>query len=175
MFKHVSIDTESRVWFPVVVWLRRPIGLRRYFGKLASARAGNPLKKRTETMAPEVPLWEQVEPMLRITTQTSPEALTFLVEGKLVGEWAKELARTWEHNASQRSQRSHRASIIDLTETQFIDSEGRQILAKLFREGAFFRTACPMIESIISEVTGRSALGGHGAKAESYGAGVESK
>jgi hypothetical protein len=88
--------------------------------------------------------------MLRITTQTSPEAVTFLVEGKLVGEWAKELAQTWEQSASQRGQR---APIIDLTETQFIDSEGRRVLAKLFREGAFFRTACPMIESIISEVT----------------------
>jgi anti-anti-sigma regulatory factor len=87
--------------------------------------------------------------MLRITARTSPEALTFLVEGKLVGEWAKELERTWEQNAAERTDR---ASIIDLSETQFIDSQGRQILAKLFGDGAFFRTACPMIESIVSEI-----------------------
>jgi outer membrane protein TolC len=90
--------------------------------------------------------------MLRITTQTSPEAVTFLVEGKLVGEWAKELEQAWEQNAAERQ---HRAAIIDLTETQFIDSEGRRILTQLFRQGTFFRTACPMIESLVSEITRR--------------------
>ena len=34
--------------------------------------------------------------MLRITMQDSPEAVTFLVEGKLVGEWAKELEQCLE-------------------------------------------------------------------------------
>ena len=90
--------------------------------------------------------------MLRITMQESPEALTFLVEGKLVGDWAKELEQCWKQTASIRG---HRALIIDLSETLFIDEEGRRVLAKLFREGAFFRTACPMTESIVSEITGK--------------------
>src|SRR5580692_12345304 len=88
--------------------------------------------------------------MLRITTQDSPEALTFLVEGKLVGQWARELEQCWKQTASLRG---HRALIIDLSETLFIDDEGRRVLAALFREGAFFRTACPMTESIVSEIT----------------------
>jgi hypothetical protein len=83
----------------------------------------------------------------------SPEALTFLVEGKLIGEWAKELERSWKQAAAIRG---HRAPIIDLSETLFIDDEGRRVLAKLFREGAFFRTACPMTESIVEEITGKS-------------------
>jgi outer membrane protein len=90
--------------------------------------------------------------MLRITTQDSPEALTFLVEGKLVGQWARELEQCWKQTASLRG---HRALIIDLSETLFIDDEGRRVLAALFREGAFFRTACPMTESIVSEITRR--------------------
>jgi anti-anti-sigma regulatory factor len=101
--------------------------------------------------------------MLRITTHASPESLTFLVEGKLVGEWARELEQSWKQSASIRG---HRALIVDLTDTLFIDEAGRQVLEKLFREGAFFRTAGPMTESIVSEIT---------AKAESSGADRESK
>ncbi|MGP0074566.1 MAG: STAS domain-containing protein [Bryobacteraceae bacterium] len=87
--------------------------------------------------------------MLRITTQSSPEALTFRVEGKLVGEWAKELSQSFNQAEAIRG---HRALIVDLTETLFIDQEGRRVLGSLFREGALFRTACPMIESIVSEI-----------------------
>ena len=71
--------------------------------------------------------------MLRITVQDSPAALTFLVEGKLVGAWAKELEQSWREAAPVRG---NRALIVDLTEALFIDGEGRRILAKLFREGA---------------------------------------
>jgi outer membrane protein len=89
--------------------------------------------------------------MLRITLHDSAESLTFLVEGKLVGAWANELEQSWKEVASVRG---HRALIIDLTETLFIDGEGRRVLAKLFHEGAFFRTAGPMTESIVSDITG---------------------
>jgi hypothetical protein len=91
--------------------------------------------------------------MLRITIQDSPEVLTFLVEGKLVGQWAKELEQAWKKASSLRE---HRQAIVDLTEMLFVDEEGRRVLSKLFREGAFFRTACPMTESIVSEITGKS-------------------
>src|SRR5271163_1492064 len=91
--------------------------------------------------------------MLRITMQDSPEALTFLVEGKLVGAWAKELEESWRQAAPTRG---GRALIIDLSEALFIDGEGRRILAKLFHEGAFFRTAGPMTESIVLDITGKS-------------------
>jgi outer membrane protein len=91
--------------------------------------------------------------MLRITIQESLETLTFRVEGKLVGQVAKELEQSWNEAAPVRG---HRAAIVDLTETLFIDQEGRRILARLFHEGAFFRTSGPMTESIVSEITGKS-------------------
>jgi hypothetical protein len=90
--------------------------------------------------------------MLRITTHDSPEALTFQVEGRLVGAWAKELEQSWKTAAPFRG---NRARIIDLTGILFIDEEGKRILAKLFREGACFRTAGPMTESIVSDITGK--------------------
>jgi hypothetical protein len=95
----------------------------------------------------------RTQDMLRITMHHSPEALTLLVEGKLIGEWAKELEQTWNQAAANLG---HRAPIVDLTETLFIDEEGKRVLAKMFREGAFFRTAGPMTKSIVSEITGKS-------------------
>ena len=88
--------------------------------------------------------------MLKITTHDSPAALTFQVEGKLVAAWAKELENVW--NATMPK---HKARVIDLTGTLFIDDEGKRILTKLFREGAFFRTAGPLTRSIVAEITGK--------------------
>lgn len=93
--------------------------------------------------------------MLRITTHESPEALTFQVEGRLVSDWAKELECCWKSTAPVRK---NRAAIIDLTEVLFIDDEGKRVLTKLFRDGAFFRTAGPMTDAIVSEITGHSTL-----------------
>jgi outer membrane protein len=87
--------------------------------------------------------------MLRITMHDSPESLTFQVEGRLVGEWAKELETSWKAAASARE---NRLAIVDLTSTLFIDCEGKRVLKQLCREGATFRTACPMTESIVTEI-----------------------
>ena len=91
--------------------------------------------------------------MLRITLLDSPQAVTFQVEGRLVGAWAKELEQSWKSAASVRGDRK---SVIDLTGTLFIDEEGKRVLTKLFREGARFRSAGPMTESIVSEITGKA-------------------
>jgi outer membrane protein len=91
--------------------------------------------------------------MLRISVLDSPGALTFQVEGRLVGAWAKELEHSWNSAASVRG---NRAPIIDLTGILFIDQEGKRVLTKLFREGARFRCAGTMTGSIVSEITGRT-------------------
>jgi outer membrane protein TolC len=92
--------------------------------------------------------------MLKITIHDSPEALTFQVEGKLVGAWAKELEHCWKTAASIRD---CKALIVDLTETLYIDEEGKRVLSKLFQDGAFFRTAGTMTCSIVDEITGKSS------------------
>ena len=89
--------------------------------------------------------------MLKITVHEAPEALTFQVEGKLIGAWARELERSWK---TALSLRSRKAPVVDLTETLYIDEEGKRVLSTLFREGAFFKTAGPMTDSIVAEITG---------------------
>jgi hypothetical protein len=92
--------------------------------------------------------------MLRITVHDGPEALTFQLEGKLIGAWAQELERSWNTRVSLREH--GKALIVDLTETLYIDEEGKRILTTLFREGAFFRTAGTMTSSVVEEITGKS-------------------
>jgi hypothetical protein len=92
--------------------------------------------------------------MLKITLHDGPEALTFQVEGKLVGAWAKELEQSWKTASSIRNRK---ALIVDLTETSYIDDEGKRVLGKLFRDGAFFRTAGTMTCAIVEEITGKAS------------------
>ncbi len=92
--------------------------------------------------------------MLKITIHDGPETLIFQVEGKLIGAWAKELEQSWKTSASIRT---GRALIIDLTETQYIDEEGKRVLKRLFQDGAFFHTAGPMTNAVVDEITGKSS------------------
>ena len=90
--------------------------------------------------------------MLKITIHSSDEAVTFQVEGKLVGRWAAELEQAW---TKQSSARNRKAFIVDLTETLYIDDEGKRVLATLFRDGAFFKTSGTMTSCIVDEITGK--------------------
>jgi hypothetical protein len=92
--------------------------------------------------------------MIKITIHDGPEALTFRVEGRLIGAWAKELEQCWKTAASIRERK---ALIVDLTETLYIDEEGKRVLHKLFHDGAFFRTAASMTSSVVDEITGKSS------------------
>ncbi len=94
--------------------------------------------------------------MLKISIHDDPEALTFKVEGKLIGPWAKELEQSWKTASSIRERK---ALIIDLAETLYIDSEGKRVLKKLFEDGAFFRTAGAMTSAVVAEITGKSHPG----------------
>ena len=71
--------------------------------------------------------------MLKITIQDAPDVLTFKLEGSLIGDWARELERSWKAGHSDLGRRS---VLVDLTGTTFIDSEGKRVLARLFRDGA---------------------------------------
>jgi outer membrane protein TolC len=92
--------------------------------------------------------------MLRITLHDTPKALTFEVEGRLVGAWARELEQSWK---TATSIGDGRAMIVDLRGTLYIDDEGKRVLKELSREGARFQTAGPMTGSIVGEITGKTS------------------
>jgi anti-anti-sigma regulatory factor len=94
-------------------------------------------------------LLRAAEPMLRITIEEEPDSLRLRIEGKLVGAWAKELEQSWKRVAECRD---HKALLIDLTDTLYIDDEGKRVLKKLFGEGASFQTAGAMTSSVVDEI-----------------------
>lgn len=87
--------------------------------------------------------------MLKITLHDDPETLTFKLEGKLIGAYARELEQCWLTAASVRGTK---ALAVDLREVDFIDDEGRRVLLVLYQEGATFRASGPLTSTIVEDL-----------------------
>jgi len=71
--------------------------------------------------------------MLKITVRIDRGVVVFELEGKLAGAWVKELEQSWRPaNGTQKI--SHVR--VDLSSVTFIDQEGKDLLRKMYREGA---------------------------------------
>lgn len=87
--------------------------------------------------------------MLKITMQTDAGTTALKLDGKLTSPWAEELDRYWRDvPGSQRKE-----MLVDLTGVTFIGSEGKEILARMWRQGATFRTAGCLNTSVLEEIT----------------------
>jgi anti-anti-sigma regulatory factor len=71
--------------------------------------------------------------MLKITMQIAAGGMTFELEGKLTGPWVKELELCWRSAAG--TQQIHPVRV-DLSSVAFIDEEGKELLRKMYQEGA---------------------------------------
>lgn len=91
--------------------------------------------------------------MLRITTYNEAQLTSFVVEGKLVGPWVKELENCWESVFAAKPSRS---ILVNVAAVTFIDSEGRELLTRMRQQGVrLVSTGCLMnaiIEKIEAEV-----------------------
>jgi anti-anti-sigma regulatory factor len=87
--------------------------------------------------------------MLRITTHTAADMLTFQVEGRLVGPWVTELRDCWQKTVASRGQRVAR---VDLRAVTFVDAAGRELLADLYRQGATLLACDCQMKAIVAEI-----------------------
>ena len=87
--------------------------------------------------------------MLRITTQDQAQVTSFVLEGKLVGLWVKELEKCWE---SVLAAEPSGAMVVNLASVTFIDSEGRALLARMRRQGARLLSSGLLINAIVAEI-----------------------
>ncbi len=71
--------------------------------------------------------------MLRINVINTPEAIRFVLSGKLYGPWASELAAVWQENLKTVG---NRKIVVDLKETTAIDQMGVRLLADMCDAGA---------------------------------------
>jgi len=71
--------------------------------------------------------------MLKITMRIETGVMTFELEGRLAGPWVKELELCWRSAVS--TQRIYPVRV-DLSSVTFIDAEGKDLLGRMYREGA---------------------------------------
>jgi ABC-type transporter Mla MlaB component len=74
---------------------------------------------------------------------------SFVLEGKLVGPWVKELENCWE---SAVVACPSRAMLVDLADVSFIDAEGRALLARMRQKGVRLLSTGVLINAIVDEI-----------------------
>jgi len=86
--------------------------------------------------------------MLRVTVRKQDSAEIWELEGKLSGEWVKELERCWK----ERSSRDGVATQVHLNAVTFIDPAGKQLLAEMYARGAEIKGCGCMTRAVIEEI-----------------------
>jgi len=95
--------------------------------------------------------------MLRIYIHDEVPMTSFVVEGKLVGPWVKELEKCWESVLAAHPRRS---MLVDLAHATFIDSEGRGLLTRMRRMGVKLLSAGVLINAIVAEIEAEQGRNG---------------
>ncbi len=70
--------------------------------------------------------------MLRITVERGSESATLKLEGKIVAPWTEELERTWRGMSLSPAE----SLVVDLGGVTWVDAQGKNVLAKMYRAGA---------------------------------------
>ena len=87
--------------------------------------------------------------MLRIYIHDQVPVTSFVLEGKLVGPWVKELETHWE---SASAVNASRTMLVDLADVSFIDAEGRALLARMRQKGVRLLSTGVLINAIVAEI-----------------------
>ncbi len=88
--------------------------------------------------------------MLKINMRTEAGVMTFELEGRLAGPWVKELELCWRSAAS--TQRIYPVRV-DLSSVTFIDAEGKDLLGRMYGEGAELVTTGCLNKCIVEGIT----------------------
>ena len=87
--------------------------------------------------------------MLKISIRDTPSQRRLLIEGKLIGPWAAELARVWRHATADLN---GRALIIDAGGLTAITEDGENVLLELMKEGASFRSSGVFTKQVLKRM-----------------------
>lgn len=101
--------------------------------------------------------------MLKITIQEGARAISLKLEGRLVGPWVAELERTWHSLAP--SLHGKKLSV-DLCGVTYIDAEGREVLAEIYRQThAQFKADTPLTKYFVEQAQNSNSHNGNGKRA----------
>jgi ABC-type transporter Mla MlaB component len=94
--------------------------------------------------------------MLRIDSRSENDLTTLTVEGKLVGRWVKELEDCWQVTLGSHPQRPIR---VNLSAVGFIDSEGKELLTRMRKQGVVLVPTGCFMKVIVEEIETEVAKG----------------
>ena len=87
--------------------------------------------------------------MLRIYIHEDQPVTSFVLEGKLVGPWVKELERNWEIVSARNPEKP---MVLNLADVTFIDLEGRALLRRMRRKCVKLLSHGVLIDALIAEI-----------------------
>ena len=94
--------------------------------------------------------------MLRIEIQQESESTNFTVEGKLTGPWVQELEKCWQ---SASSAETGQKILVNLCAVNFIDLQGRELLARMRAEGVKLVAGGCLMKAIVDEIDAEVSAG----------------
>jgi hypothetical protein len=87
--------------------------------------------------------------MLKISILDTPSQCRLMIEGKLIGPWATELARVWRLATADLNGRT---LIIDVKGLTAITEDGENVLLELMKEGASFRSSGVFTKQVLKRM-----------------------
>ncbi|MGC2110028.1 MAG: hypothetical protein WA655_10965 [Candidatus Korobacteraceae bacterium] len=87
--------------------------------------------------------------MLRISVEENPDALSLILEGRLVGPWVDELRRLCQERGAPVKGRQ---TTVDLCEVTAMDDQGQALLDDLFQRGAALRCSDVMNQYLVEQM-----------------------
>jgi hypothetical protein len=95
-----------------------------------------------------VKIW-LVEFLNPLATCDNSDGTRLLVEGRLAGACVHELEKCWRETASTKSPES---ILVDLSSVTFVDTAGKQLLARMHERGTRFTAAGLLANDLIEEI-----------------------
>ena len=87
--------------------------------------------------------------MLKVTIKQADSAEIWDLEGKLSGEWVKELERCWK----ERSSAAGVPLQVQLKTVSYIDAAGKQLLTEMHKRGVEIKGCGCMTKAVVEEIT----------------------
>jgi ABC-type transporter Mla MlaB component len=97
--------------------------------------------------------------VIRISQIHEGEQQRLLVEGKLSGDWVDVLEKCWFEAQTSPNGAPVR---IDLSGVSYVDDKGRELLARMIRDGAELWATGVMTRAVIEEITEKIAMARNG-------------
>jgi hypothetical protein len=95
--------------------------------------------------------------LLKICETGNVQVTSFVVAGRLVGLWVKELEKGWESMLAAVLSKSLR---MNMAATTFVDAEGRELLTRMRRQGDRLMSTGCLMNAVAEQIEAESGKGG---------------